>query len=173
LRLDILYFLGYSYLRNNSDPLSRPCLGAAAEPQNALQPHRPRRSHLGQAGQNAPSTTCMAVDEGHGFSHIQADFADRRDSVLRESIVAPLHQRLLTHDLPVREVVADTNYSNGVNYALLEARGITLWIPVFGKYKPATKSFTYDVETDCFTCLAGKPLPSKAFDKNQDRGLRK
>ena len=63
----------------------------------------------------------MAVDEGHGLiSHVQADFADRRDSVLLESIVAPLHQRLLTHELPLRGVVADTNYSNGVNYALLE-----------------------------------------------------
>jgi transposase len=68
----------------------------------------------------------MAVDEGTGvISHIQADFADRRDSVLLESIVAPLHQRLLAHKLPVREVVADTNYSNGLNYALLEGRGIT------------------------------------------------
>lgn len=38
----------------------------------------------------------MAVDEEHGVSrHIQAGFADRRASVLLESIVAPLHQRLL------------------------------------------------------------------------------
>jgi hypothetical protein len=116
----------------------------------------------------------MAVDEGYGLiSPIQADFADRRDSVLLESIVAPLHQRLLTHDLPVQEVVADTNYSNGVNYALIEARGITPWIPVFGKYKLETAGFTYNAETDCFTCLAGKTLPFKAFDKNPDGGLGK
>jgi hypothetical protein len=77
------------------------------------------------------------VDEGHGvISHVQADFADRRDSTLLPSIVAPLHQRLLAHDLPVVAVVADTNYSNGLNYALLEARGITPWISVFGQYKP-------------------------------------
>jgi hypothetical protein len=77
------------------------------------------------------------VDEGHGvISHVQADFADRRDSTLLPSIVAPLHQCLLAHDLPVVAVVADTNYSNGLNDALLEARGITPWIPVFGQYKP-------------------------------------
>jgi hypothetical protein len=92
---------------------------------------------------------------------------------LLESIVAPLHHRLLTHDLPVQQVVADTNYSNGVNYALLEARGITPWIPVFGKYKPETAGFTYKAEADCFTCSAGKVLPFRAFDKNQDGGLGK
>ena len=116
----------------------------------------------------------MAVDESTGvISHVQADFADRRDSVRLESIVAPLHQRLLAHDLPVQEVVADTNYSNGLNYALLEARGIPPWIPVFGKYKPETAGFAYDAETDCYTCLAGKTLPFKGFDKRQDGGLSK
>ena len=112
--------------------------------------------------------------EGHGLiSHIQADFADRRDSVLLESIVDPLHQRLLTQELPVQELVADANYSNGVNYALLEARGITPWIPVFGKYKPETAGFTYNKEADCFTCLAGKVLIFKDFYKNQNGGLAK
>lgn len=56
---------------------------------------------------------------------MQADFAGQRDCTLLPSIVAPLRQRLAVHDLPMREVVADTNYSNGVNYALLEAQGIT------------------------------------------------
>ena len=116
----------------------------------------------------------MAVDEGHGvISHIQADFADRRDSTLLQSIIESMHQRLLAHELPVAEVVADTNYSNGVNYALLEARGITPWIPVFGQNKPEIAGFTYDAEADCFTCLAGKTLPFKGFDKNQNGGLAK
>ena len=116
----------------------------------------------------------MAVHEGTGvISHIQVDFADQRDSVLLESIVEPLHHRLLSHDLPVREEVADTNYANGMNYALLEARGITPWIPVFRKYKPEIEGFSYDAEADCFTCLAGKSLPFKGFDKSQDGGLSK
>jgi transposase len=165
------------YLRHDSGPLGRD------RPQAQLLSNK---THYSPADPDARISVkpgkaralnylcSMAVDEGHGLiSHIQADFADRRDSVLLESIVAPLHQRLLTHDLPVQQVVADTNYSNGVNYALLEARGITPWIPVFGKYKPETEGFTYDAETDCFTCLAGKTLPFKAFDKNQDGGLGK
>jgi transposase len=165
------------YLRNDSGPLGRD------RPQARLLSNK---THYSPADPDARISVkpgkaralnylcSMAVDEGHGLiSHIQADFADRRDSVLLESIVEPLHQRLLTHDLPVREVVADTNYSNGLNYALLEARSITPWIPVFGQYKPEIEGFTYDKETDCFTCPAGKPLPFKRFDSDQDGRLSK
>ncbi|RZL01903.1 MAG: transposase, partial [Hymenobacter sp.] len=165
------------YLRNDSGPLgrNRPQARLLSNKTHYSPTDPDARISVKPGKARALNYLCsMAVDEGTGIiSHIQADFADRRDSVLLESIVAPLHQRLLTHDLPVREVVADTNYSNGVNYALLEARGITPWIPVFGKYKPETAGFTYDAETDCFTCLAGKTLPFKAFDKNQDGGLGK
>ena len=84
----------------------------------------------------------MAVDAGTVIRHLQADFADRRVSVLLESIVEPLHQPLLPHGLPVQEVVADTNYSNGLHNALLEARGITSWIPVHGKYQPETTALS-------------------------------
>ena len=116
----------------------------------------------------------MAVDEAHGvISHIQADFADRRDSVLLPSIITPLHQRLRAHDLPLRELAADTGYSNGLNYALLEAQGITPWIPVFGKYKPEIDGFVYNTEADSFTCPAGKQLPFKNFHTDLDGRLGK
>ena len=100
------------YLRNNSGPLGRSRLQARllsnkthhspADPEARI-PVKPGKAR-------ALNYLCsMAMDEGTGvISHIQADFADRRDSVLLESIVAPLHQRLLAHDLPVWEVVADT-----------------------------------------------------------------
>lgn len=113
------------------------------------------------------------MDEGHSvISHVQADFADRRDSLLMLSIVEPLYQRLLAHGLPVVDIGADTNYSNGLNYALPEAQPPT-WIPVFGHYKPEIEGFTYDKATECFTCPAGKPLPFKRFDSDQDGRLSK
>lgn len=155
---------------------ARPATGAATEQQNALQSTDPEARISVKPGKaRALNYLCsMAVDEGHGLiNHIQADLADRRDSMLLLSIVEPLRQRLLLHELPVREVVADTNYSNGLNYALLEAQGITPWIPVFGKYKLEIEGFTYDADTDCFICLAGEMLPFKGFDKNQDGGLGK
>jgi len=135
------------YARNDSGPLGRD------RPQARLLSNKTHYSpadpdarisvKLGKA--RALNYLCsVAVDEGHGvISHIQADFADRRDSVLLPSIIEPLHQWLLAHDLPIGEVVADTNYSNGLNYALLEARGITPWIPVFGQYKPEIEGFAY------------------------------
>ncbi|MGI4969673.1 MAG: IS1182 family transposase [Janthinobacterium lividum] len=165
------------YTRNDSGPLGRD------RPQARLLSNK---THYSPADPDARISVkpgkaralnylcSMAVDEGYGvISHIQADFADRRDSTLLLSIVEPLHQRLLDHDLPVGEVVADTNYSNGLNYALLEARGITPWIPVFGQYKPEIAGFTYDKESDCFTCPASKLLPFKGFDSDQDGRLSK
>ena len=134
------------YLRNDSGPLGRD------RPQARLLSNK---THYSPADPDARISVkpgkaralnylcSMAVDEGQGvISHVQADFADRRDSTLLPSIIEPLHQRLLSHDLPVVDVVADTNYSNGLNYALLEARGITPWIPVFGQYKPEIEGFT-------------------------------
>lgn len=165
------------YLRNSSGPLGR------GRPQARLlsnkthySPADPEARISVKPGKaRALNYLCsMAVDEGHGvISHIQADFADRRDCTLLPSIVTPLHKRLVTRGLPLREVAADTNYSNGVNYALLEAQGIIPWIPVFGKYKPQIEGFAYDKEADCFTCPAGKLLPFKRFDSDQDGRLSK
>jgi hypothetical protein len=116
----------------------------------------------------------LAVDTARGvISHVQADLADSRDGVHLPQLTERLHQRLLTHGLPLLDLVADTNYSNGVNYALLEGRGITPWIPVFGKYKPDIDGFTYDAPADCFTCPAGKQLPFKGYEKNLDGSLLK
>lgn len=66
------------------------------------------------------------------------------------------------------DILADTNYSNGYNYQFLERRGITGWIPVFGKFKPDLEGFTYDLKTDSFTCQAGKNLPFKTIEYNPD-----
>jgi len=111
------------------------------------------------------------VDRGKGvISQVQAGLADRRDRVLLAGIVEPLHQRLVAHGLLLQDVVADTNYSNGVNDALLERRGITPWIPAFGKYKPEMAGFAYEAEADCFTCPAGQKRPFKRYDKNLDGG---
>jgi transposase len=165
------------YLRNDSGPLgrSRPQARLLSNKTHYSPADPDARISVKPGKARALNYLCsMAVDEGHGLiSHIQADFADQRDSTLLPSIVAPLQQRLLAQELPVREVAADTNYSNGVNYALLEAQSITPWIPVFGRYKPEIEGFTYDKEADCFTCPAGRQLPFKSFDSDPDGRLSK
>ncbi|WP_324680460.1 IS1182 family transposase [Hymenobacter sp. GOD-10R] len=111
----------------------------------------------------------VAVDTATGIiSHIQADLADSRDSSRLPSFVKPLHARLVANDLTLRDLVADTGYSNGFNYAFLEQWGILPWIPVFGAYKPAADGFHYEAELDAFRCPAGKLLPFRNYATTQD-----
>jgi hypothetical protein len=111
----------------------------------------------------------VAVDTASGIiSHIQADFADRRDSLHLPDLVPRLQTRLAANELTLREFVADTGYSNGFNYAFLEQRGITPWIPVFGAYKPAPEGFTYEADVDAFRCPAGKLLPFRNYATSKD-----
>jgi transposase len=116
----------------------------------------------------------LAVDTARGvISHVQADLADSRDSLHLPRLLRGLQQRLGVHELPLRDLLADAGYANGPNYALLEAQGVTAWIPVFGQYKPETEGFSYDRDADQYTCPAGKPLPFQKYDTNQDGGWHK
>ncbi len=116
----------------------------------------------------------LAVDTAEGvISHVQADFADGRDSQCLPDIAFKLQQRLAANELRLEEVLADTGYSNGSNYALLEGWNITGWIPTFGHYKPQIEGFSYDSEGDYFTCSAGKRLPFKTFASYAETGLLK
>ncbi|WP_426061203.1 IS1182 family transposase [Hymenobacter sp. B1770] len=111
----------------------------------------------------------LAVDTAHGvISHVQADFADQRDSLHLPRLLAGLQRRLRANDLPLRELLADAGYANGSNYALLEAAHITAWIPVFGQYKAEIDGFTYHAPTDEYTCAAGKVLPFRKYDTRVD-----
>ena len=116
----------------------------------------------------------LAVDTAHGIiSHVQADYADQRDSLHLPRLLTGLQRRLRAHDLPLRELLADAGYANGPNYALLEAQHITTWIPVFGQYKADLEGFAYDPATDAFTCVEGKALPFQKYDTNQDGAWHK
>ncbi|MGI4967951.1 MAG: transposase [Janthinobacterium lividum] len=111
----------------------------------------------------------LAVDTAHGvISHVQADFADSRDSLHLPDLGKRLQARLASNDLSLRDVVADTGYSNGFNYAFLEQRGITPWIPTFGAYKPEVAGFTYQAQADEYRCRADKPLPFRRYRATAD-----
>lgn len=111
----------------------------------------------------------LAVDTTSGLiSHVQADLADSRDSVHLPRLVEQLQTRLTKQQVPLREVLADAGYSNGFNYAFLEQRGITPWIPVFGKYKPVLEGFTYEPDRNAYRCPAGKLLPFRNYCTSQD-----
>jgi len=111
----------------------------------------------------------LAVDTAYGvISHVQADLADSRNSLHLPGLVQHLQQRLTANDLHLRDVVADTGYSNGFNYVLLEHQDIMPWIPVFGAYKPVIDGFTYQASTDEYRCQADKPLPFRKYRTTAD-----
>jgi hypothetical protein len=116
----------------------------------------------------------LAADTAEGvISQVQADFADSRDSQFLPHLVMLVQDRLKENQLQMRDLLADAGYANGSNYAFLEQQGITGWIPVFGRYKPAVENFPYNKELDQYTCPMGKPLPFKGFDQTQDGRLLK
>lgn len=116
----------------------------------------------------------MAVDTAEGvISHIQADFADGRDSQYLTDIGLRVLDRLRKIELIMTDLLADAGYSNGSNYDFLERRKVTGWIPVFGKYKPKIDGFPYDREKDEYSCPMNKPIPFKRFRTNRDGSVLK
>jgi len=110
----------------------------------------------------------MAVDTAEGvISHVQADFADGRDSQYLKGIGLRVQDRLGKNELTMTDLLADTGYSNGGNYDFLEQRKVTGWIPVFGKYKPEIKGFPYNREKNEYRCPMDRPLPFKGFSTNK------
>ncbi|MCB2380542.1 IS1182 family transposase [Hymenobacter sp. BT635] len=111
----------------------------------------------------------LAVDTAQGIiSHVQADFADSRDSLHLPRLLTGLQQRLQSQQLRMHELLADAGYAKGTNYALLEAQQVTAWIPVFGRYKAGIDGFTYRAQTDDYTCAAGKVLSFRKYDTTAD-----
>jgi len=101
----------------------------------------------------------MAVDSAQGvISHVQADFADKKDSRYLLDIATKTDQELRKNHLSMDNALADTGYSSGKNYHDLEELGITPFIPTSGVYKHDREGFTYDKERDLFVCRQGKLL---------------
>lgn len=58
------------------------------------------------------------------ITHIQADFADKKDSQYLLNIVKQVNNRLTNNDLELANITADTAYSSGENYHELEEKNI-------------------------------------------------
>lgn len=99
----------------------------------------------------------VAVDTSqHVITDIQADFADRHDSRSLIGIVDPLVRRLKRQGLEVENILADTGYSSGDNYADMERRGLNAYIPAHGTFKGGPDNFIYNKEEDYYGCRHGK-----------------
>jgi transposase len=102
----------------------------------------------------------LSVDTAHHvITDIAADYADKKDNQCLQSITVRLKNRLKEQGLLWHNLLADTGYSSGENYAFLEKEGLISYIPPHGTYKGGPEGFTYHKESDCFICPKGETIP--------------
>ena len=104
----------------------------------------------------------LSVDTAHHvITDIKAYHACKRDNQYLEDITNRLHSRLWKQGFNWENLLADTGYSSGENYAFLEAKGITSFIPPHGTYKGGPAGFIYHEKQDYYTCSQGEIIPFK------------
>ena len=115
------------------------------------------------------------MDTGHHvITDIKAYHADGKDSQHLPDIVDRLQTRLWKQGFRLENVLADTGYSSGENYAYLEQKGITSYIPPHGTYKGGPEDFTYVKDKDHYICPNGAVVPfKKVFKDYRTQTLKK
>jgi len=104
----------------------------------------------------------LSVDTAHHvITDIKAYHADKKDSQCLQDITKRLKSRLNKKGLLWQNLVADTGYSDGENYAFLETIGLTSYIPPHGTYKGGPDGFTYNKEQDHYLCPQQEIIPFK------------
>jgi len=116
----------------------------------------------------------LSVDTGHHvITDIKAYHADGKDNQYLEDIVNRLDQRLWKLGFKFENVLADTGYSSGENYAYLERKGITGYIPPHGTYKGGPEGFQYIKDKDHYICPAAEIVPFKRVFNDSRTGTKK
>lgn len=104
----------------------------------------------------------LSVDTAHHIiTDIGAYHADKKDNQCLQDITIRLKIRLNTNGLLLHNILADTGYSDGENYAFLERIGIISYIPAHGTYKGGPDGFTYIEENDHYLCPQKNIIPFK------------
>lgn len=119
----------------------------------------------------------LSVDTGKGvISHVQADYADVKDSRYLQELTTKTKLELKKNNLEIENILADTGYTSAGNYHELEKQNITAYIPVSGKFKSmkqhGEEGFSYDKAKDCFICGNKKELRFKK-SYTDTKGLEK
>ncbi len=117
----------------------------------------------------------LSVDTGHHvITDIKAYHADKKDNQYLQDITERLKARLNKERLLWQNLIADTGYSSGVNYAYLEKIGMQSYIPPHGTYKGGPEGFTYHKSGDYWQCEQGKQIPFiKVFYEKKNNTKKK
>jgi transposase len=104
----------------------------------------------------------VSVDtRNHVITNIEAHHADKGDSECLKQALTNTINNLEPEGLLVKEVLADSGYSNGEALRYLENNNIVGYIPNPGGYKPEREGFIYDTQNDQYICSQGTQLPLK------------
>lgn len=110
----------------------------------------------------------LSVDtEEHVITDVRAYHADKKDGECLQDITIRTKSRLWREGMVWRNILADTNYSSGRDYAFLERQGIKSYIPPHGRYKGGPDGFTYIKEGNYWLCPQGKKAVYKRTDPNK------
>jgi len=116
----------------------------------------------------------LSVDTAHHvITDIKAYHADKKDNQYLQDITKRLKKRLHHHGLLWQNLIADTGYSSGENYAFLEKTGIQSYIPPHGTYKGGPEGFVYHKEEDYYTCPQEHKVPFKKVFSDYRTGTKK
>ena len=119
----------------------------------AVKPGKPRQMYY---------LSNMSVDtSNHVITHIEADYADLKDSQTLKGFLNHMLPRMKKHDLRVSEILADAGYNSGANLKYIEELGITGYLPPHGQYEKEKPGFTFDQENNRYICRNGKYLVYK------------
>ncbi|MGB5435091.1 MAG: IS1182 family transposase, partial [Maribacter sp.] len=117
----------------------------------------------------------LSVDTGHHvITDISAYHADKKDNQYLEDITNRLKSRLHQQGLLWHNLLADTGYSSGENYAFLEQEDLRSFIPPNGTYKGGPEGFVYNEDQDYYVCPQGKVIPfKKVFYEGENNNKKK
>ena len=104
-------------------------------------------------------TSTMSVDTHQSvITNIAAEYASQKDSKLLIRNVIRTDNALRSNGLKMEQVLADTGFSSGENYQMLEQMGLEAFIPLHGTYVRDRGAFKYDGRRNAFICTQGQVL---------------
>jgi IS5 family transposase len=158
------------------------------DPDSENKPHPTGKTHYSPVDPDARLSTKkgkmpdlnylgqVSVDTAtHMITYVQVFSADKKDSQCLPGMVGQVVSNLKENDIEVKEVAADTGYSSGKALKMLEAMGITGYIPNNNTFHYKHEGFIYHAEGDYFECRNGKELTYQGTydDKKRYRRTRK
>jgi len=115
-------------------------------------------------------TSTMSVDTHQSvITNIAAEYASQKDSKLLMRNVIRTDNALNANGLIMDKVLADTGFSSGENYQLLEEMGLTAFIPLHGTYVRDRVDFKYDGRKNAFICPQGQVLKPAYYKSAEGR----